>query len=168
MKKVAEFVKDIVNMLKRKTRAFKTRLVIFSLLHDRNMMVSSWSHKFKAKPTSRKLDGGGNKDQEQDQNLVVVYSHNVMSSTPAASPQYVQYSEEEEEEKEGKYPDPRHSLFEAEGSVIDMVKHSKEDKGEEFKLEDEIDKVADLFISRFHQQMWLQKQISLENIQDTP
>ncbi|KAJ4908417.1 Uncharacterized protein Rs2_12075 [Raphanus sativus] len=111
MKKVAEFVKDIVNMLKRKTRAFKTRLVIFSLLHDRNMMVSSWSHKLKAKPTSRQL---------------------------------------------------------GEGSVIDMVKHSKEDKGEEFKLEDEIDKVADLFISRFHQQMWLQKQISLENIQDTP
>ncbi|KAJ0260905.1 Cotton fiber protein [Hirschfeldia incana] len=164
MKKVAEFVKDIVDMLKRKTRAFKTRLVIFSLLHDRNMMVSSLSHKLKTKPTSRKLDGGG-KDHEQDQNMVVVYSHNAMSSTPAASPKYVEYSEEEEKEK---YPDPRHSLFEAEGSVIDMVKHSKEGKGEEFKLEDEIDKVADLFISRFHQQMWLQRQISLENIQDTP
>ncbi|KAF8118101.1 hypothetical protein N665_0006s0101 [Sinapis alba] len=167
MKKVAEFVKDIINTLKRKTRAFKTRLVIFSLLHDRNMMVSSWSHKLKAKPTSRKIDDGG-KDLEQDQNMVVVYSHNAMSSTPAASPQYVQYAEEEEEEEEEKDPDLRHSLFEAEGSVIDMVKHSKEDKGEEFKLEDEIDKVADLFISRFHQQMWLQKQISLENIQDTP
>ncbi|KAL0709475.1 hypothetical protein Bca4012_016453 [Brassica carinata] len=169
MKEAAEFVKDIINMLKRKTRAFKTRLVIFSLLHDRNMMVSSWSHKLKAKPaSSRKLDDGG-KDREQDQSTVVVYSHNAFSSTPAASPQYVQYTEEEdEEEDEEKYPDLRHSLFEAEGSVIDMVKHSKEDKGEEFKLEDEIDKVADLFISRFHQQMWLQKQISLENIQDTP
>lgn len=163
MKKVAEFVKDVVNMLKRKTRAFKTRLVIFSLLHDRNMMVSSWSHKLKAKPTSRKLDGGG---KDHDQNMVVVYSHNAnMSRTSAASPQYVQYSEEEEEEE--KYPDMRHSLFEAEGSVIDMVKHSKEDKGEEFRLEDEIDNVADLFITRFHRQMWLQKQLSLENIQDT-
>ncbi|WZZ91356.1 hypothetical protein YC2023_119935 [Brassica napus] len=123
MKKAAEFVKDIINMLaglakektkelKRKTRAFKTRLVIFSLLHNRNMVVSSWSHKLKSKPTSRSLDDG-------------------------------------------------------EGSVIDMVKHSKEDKGEEFRLEDEIDNVADLFITRFHRQMWLQKQLSLENIQDT-
>ncbi|KAF8052649.1 hypothetical protein N665_1523s0005 [Sinapis alba] len=180
MKKAAEFVKDIMNMLvglakdktkelKRKTRAFKTRLVIFSLLHNRNMVVSSWSHKLKSKPTSRNLDDG-NKDKK---NMVVVYSHNAMSSTPAASPQYVQYmdeedEEEEEEEEDEKYPDLRHSLFEAEGSVIDMVKHSKEDKGEEFRLEDEIDNVADLFITRFHRQMWLQKQLSLESIiQDT-
>ncbi|KAH0907392.1 hypothetical protein HID58_039219 [Brassica napus] len=179
MKKAAEFVKDIINMLaglakdktkelKRKTRAFKTRLVIFSLLHNRNMVVSSWSHKLKSKPTSRSLDDGGNKDKN---NMVVVYSHNAnMSTTPAASPQYVQYVDEEDEEEEEddeKYPDLRHSLFEAEGSVIDMVKHSKEDKGEEFRLEDEIDNVADLFITRFHRQMWLQKQLSLENIQDT-
>ncbi|KAJ4882865.1 Uncharacterized protein Rs2_32958 [Raphanus sativus] len=172
MKKAAEFVKDIINMLaglakdttkelKRKTRAFKTRLVIFSLLHNNNMVVSSWSHKLKAKPTSRNLDDGS-KDKK---NMVVVYSHNPMSSTPAASPQYVQYVDEDDEDE--KYPDLRHSLFEAEGSVIDMVKHSKENKGEEFRLEDEIDNVADLFITRFHRQMWLQKQLSLENIQDT-
>ncbi|CAH8327835.1 unnamed protein product [Eruca vesicaria subsp. sativa] len=174
MKKAAEFVKNIINMLaglakdktkelKRKTRAFKTRLVIFSLLHNRNMMVSSWSHKLKSKPTSRNLEDGS-KDKT---NMVVVYSHNAMSSPPAASPQYVRYiDEEDEEEEDEKYPDLRHSLFEAEGSVIDMVKHSKEDKGEEFRLEDEIDNVADLFITRFHRQMWLQKQLSLENIQD--
>ncbi|KAJ0243458.1 Cotton fiber protein [Hirschfeldia incana] len=175
MKKAAEFVKDIINMLaglakdktkelKRKTRAFKTRLVIFSLLHNRNMVVSSWSHKLKSKPTSKNLEDGS-KDKK---NMVVVYSHNAnISSTPAASPQYVRYVDEEEEENE-KYPDLRHSLFEAEGSVIDMVKHSKEDKGEEFRLEDEIDNVADLFITRFHRQMWLQKQLSLESIQDIP
>uniref|UniRef100_A0A1J3HLK8 Cotton fiber protein n=1 Tax=Noccaea caerulescens TaxID=107243 RepID=A0A1J3HLK8_NOCCA len=177
MKKAADFVKHIIDMLaslakdktkelKKKTRAFKTRLVIFSLLHNRNMVVSSFSHKLKAKPTSKKLDDG--KDQKQDQNLVVVYSHNTMSSTPVSP--HVQYEyveeEEEEEEEEEKYPDLRHSLFEAEGSVIEMVKHSKEDKGEEFRLEDEIDKVADLFITRFHRQMWLQKQLSLET-QDT-
>lgn len=161
---LADLAKDKTKELKRKTRAFKTRLVIFSLLHNRNMVVSSWSHKLKAKPTSRNLDDGKDKN-----NRVVVYSHNALSSTPAASPQYVQYmdEEEEEEEEEEKYPDLRHSLFEAEGSVIDMVKHSKEDKGEEFRLEDEIDNVADLFITRFHRQMWLQKQLSLESIQDT-
>ncbi|KAF2537456.1 hypothetical protein F2Q68_00022810 [Brassica cretica] len=109
-------------------------------------------------------------NNSSDSSNHIQMNHNAMSSTPAASPQYVQYLDEEDEEEEEddeKYPDLRHSLFEAEGSVIDMVKHSKEDKGEEFRLEDEIDNVADLFITRFHRQMWLQKQLSLENIQDT-
>lgn len=181
MKKAAEFVKQIINMLtglakdktkelKRKTRAFKTRLVIFSLLHNRHMVVSSLSHKLKTNPTSKKIDHDNKNDEDNhDQNMVVVYSHNVnaMSSTPVSPHAEYQYPEEEEdeeeEEEEEKYPDLRHSLFEAEGSVIDMVKHSKEDQGEEFRLEDEIDKVADLFISRFHRQMWLQKQLSPES-----
>lgn len=172
MKKAAEFVKHIINMLsnlakdktkelKRKTRAFKTRLVIFSLLHNRHMVVSSLSHKLKTNPTSKKIDHDNKDDDHDHQNMVVVYSQNInaMSSTPVSP--HIQYVDEEEEEEEGKYPDLRHSLFEAEGSVIDMVKHSKEDKGEEFRLEDEIDNVADLFITRFHRQMWLQKQLSL-------
>ncbi|VVB14391.1 unnamed protein product [Arabis nemorensis] len=178
MKKAAEFMKHIINMLaglakdktkelKRKTRAFKSRLVIFSLLHNKSMVLSSWSHKLKAKPTSRKIDHGQEQDHQDDQNMVVVYSHNAVSSTPVSPHVQYQYVEEEEDEDEEKYPDLRHSLFEAEGSVIDLVKHSKEDKGEEFRLEDEIDKVADLFITRFHRQMWLQKQLSLESIQDT-
>ncbi|XP_010419999.1 PREDICTED: uncharacterized protein LOC104705651 [Camelina sativa] len=186
MKKAAEFVKQIINMLtglakdktkelKRKTRAFKTRLVIFSLLHNRHMVMSSLSNKLKTNPTSKKINHDNHKDHH-DQNMVVVYSHivNAMSSTPVSPHVEYQYAEEvedeeeeDDEEEEGKYPDLRHSLFEAEGSVIEMVKHSKEDKGEEFKLEDEIDKVADLFISRFHRQMWLQKQLSLESIPDT-
>ncbi|KFK25624.1 hypothetical protein AALP_AA8G139100 [Arabis alpina] len=181
MKKAAEYVKHIINMLadlakdktkelKRKTRAFKTRLVIFSLLHNKSMVLSSWSHKLKVKanPTSKKLDMN-DQAKEQDQNMVVVYSHNAISSTPVSPHVEYQYveDEEDEEEDEDKYPDLRHSLFEAEGSVIELVKHSKEDKGEEFRLEDEIDKVADLFITRFHRQMWLQKQLSLESIQDT-
>ncbi|KAG7555183.1 hypothetical protein ISN44_As11g013460 [Arabidopsis suecica] len=184
MKKAAEFVKQIINMLsglakdktkelKRKTRAFKTRLVIFSLLHNRHMVVSSLSHKLKSNPTSKKIDHDNKDDEDHhDQNMVVVYSHNVnaMSSTPVSPHVQYQYTEEEEdeeeeeeEEEEEKYPDLRHSLFEAEGSVIEMVKHSKEDNGEEFRLEDEIDKVADLFITRFHRQMWLQKQLSFES-----
>ncbi|CAN8256410.1 unnamed protein product [Cochlearia groenlandica] len=180
MKKAADFVKQIINMLssmakdktkemKRKTKAFKTRLVIFSLLHNRSMVLNSLSHKLKTKPTSRKLDQDVQEVHDIDhhrQNMVVVYSHNAMSSTPNVSPhvqyQYTNEEDEEKEEEEEKYPDLRHTLFETEGSVIDMVKHSKEDKGEEFRLEDEIDKVADLFITRFHRQMWLQKQHSLD------
>lgn len=47
------------------------------------------------------------------------------------------------------------------GSVIELVKQCKEDGGEEFKLEDEVDILADLFIKRFRSQMRMQKQLSL-------
>lgn len=75
--------------------------------------------------------------------------------------------EEEEEDDDDKYPDLTHSLFDSEdldfgGSVIDLVKNSKEEAGEEFKLEDEIDHVADLFIKRVRRQMILQKQQSIK------
>ncbi|KAI4367317.1 hypothetical protein MLD38_023068 [Melastoma candidum] len=80
------------------------------------------------------------------------------------------------EEYEDKYPDLRHGLFgEGEdtdgdfedpgGSVVDIVKGAK-GEGEEFVLEDEIDKVADLFIRRFHRQMRMQKQLSLKRVRD--
>lgn len=82
-----------------------------------------------------------------------------------------------EDDQKDKYPDLRHSLFEDDddddydmgrpGSVIELVKKSKEARkggeiGEEFKLEDEIDEVADLFIKRFHRHMWIQKQNSFK------
>ncbi|PPS06053.1 hypothetical protein GOBAR_AA14591 [Gossypium barbadense] len=50
------------------------------------------------------------------------------------------------------------------GSVIEMVKKSKEE-GEDFSLEDEIDHVADLFITRFYKQMRLQKLLSFKRNQ---
>lgn len=66
-----------------------------------------------------------------------------------------------------KYPDLTHTLFDSEdldlgGSVIDLVKNSKEEAGKEFKLEDEIDFAADLFIMKFRRQMVLQKQESFK------
>ncbi|KAL9458108.1 hypothetical protein AB3S75_007043 [Citrus x aurantiifolia] len=51
------------------------------------------------------------------------------------------------------------------GSVIDLVKKSKPE-GEEFRLEDEIDHLADLFIQRFHRQILMQKQLSFKRYQD--
>nr|QEY02174.1 putative magnesium transporter NIPA8 [Oliveria decumbens] len=73
------------------------------------------------------------------------------------------------------YPDLRHSLFDEDeyemgrpGSVIELVKKTKEAQdGEEFKLEDQIDEVADLFIQRFHRQMWIQKQNSFKRRSST-
>ncbi|KAF7104245.1 hypothetical protein CFC21_105153 [Triticum aestivum] len=43
------------------------------------------------------------------------------------------------------------------GSVIEQARGAVERGGAEFKLEDEIDHVADVFIRRFHDQMKLQK-----------
>ncbi|KAI3473531.1 hypothetical protein Pfo_031375 [Paulownia fortunei] len=78
-----------------------------------------------------------------------------------------------------KYPDLRHSLFDEEEeeelaellddpnssvSAIDLVKNSKEN-GESFNLEDEIDQVADLFITKFHKRMRLQKLLSFKRYQ---
>lgn len=78
------------------------------------------------------------------------------------------------EDDDDKYPDLRHSLFDEEefefedegnGSIIDMVRNSKEE-GEDFSLEEEIDHVADLFIKRFHRQMHLQKLASFKRFQE--
>ena len=70
-----------------------------------------------------------------------------------------------------KYPDLTHSLFDEDdeddgGSIIDMVKNSKENEGKDFKLEDDIDHVADLFIKRFRRQILLQKLDSFKRIQE--
>ncbi|PPD78618.1 hypothetical protein GOBAR_DD24458 [Gossypium barbadense] len=51
------------------------------------------------------------------------------------------------------------------GSIIEMVRNSKEE-GEDFRLEDEIDHVADLFITRFYKQMRLQKLLSFKRYQE--
>lgn len=88
-----------------------------------------------------------------------------------------QENEDDDDDDETKdiYPDLRHSLFEEDeyemgrpGSVIELVKKTKEAQdGEEFKLEDQIDEVADLFIQRFHRHMWIQKQNSFKRRSNT-
>ncbi|GER39230.1 hypothetical protein STAS_15833 [Striga asiatica] len=69
-----------------------------------------------------------------------------------------------------KYPDLRHTLFDEEiahlldesaSSAIDIVKNTKQN----FNLEDEIDEVADLFITKFHRRMRLQKLLSFKRHQ---
>jgi len=82
-----------------------------------------------------------------------------------------------------KYPELTQSMFERaeededdldlgdpNGSVIDLVRNNKEagggDNHEEFKLEDEIDQVADLFILKFHKRMRLQKLESFKRYQE--
>lgn len=52
------------------------------------------------------------------------------------------------------------------GSIIEMAKRAKENEGQDFSLEGEIDHVADLFIKRFHKQIRLQKMESFKRYQE--
>ncbi|KAJ0052481.1 hypothetical protein Pint_02475 [Pistacia integerrima] len=171
--KASGFLKQIISLittiakaktlaLKTKTRAIKTRLIIFSLLRNKKIMMSSISDKL------RVLMGQQHEDKtKQGNNAIVLY--NAMSHQSLPNPSHTQFLDYDN----NKYPDLTHSLFEAEdldfedpgGSVIDLVKNSKPE-GEEFKLEDEIDHVADLFIKRFHRQMRIQKQLSFKRYQE--
>ncbi|KAE8716179.1 P-loop containing nucleoside triphosphate hydrolases superfamily protein isoform 1 [Hibiscus syriacus] len=159
--------------IKSKTKAIKTRLVIFSLFQNRKLLVSSFSYKLKAlmgrnEKISDEVEGDHVSGDQRSPLIVLYNSSNAAMWIPSTS----QTNYEDEEEK---YPDPSHSLFDSEemeladsgASVIEMVKNSKEGRGEEFRLEDEIDRVADLFIKRFHCQMRLQKQLSLKRRQET-
>ncbi|KAK8537262.1 hypothetical protein V6N13_042199 [Hibiscus sabdariffa] len=166
--------------IKSKAKAIKTRLVIFSLLQNRRLLVSSFSDKLNALMGHRdsicKEVGDDVSGDQQSQPVVLHNSGNAVWVPSAPETKY----EEEEEEGDGigeeeKYPDLTHSLFDKEemelaadpgASVIEMVKNSREDRGEEFRLEDEIDRVADLFIKRFHCQMRMQKQLSLKRGQE--
>ncbi|TYH39325.1 hypothetical protein ES332_D12G172300v1 [Gossypium tomentosum] len=175
--------------LKSKTKAIKTRLVIFSLLQNRKFLMSSFSEKLNAlmghnAKISKELEDDDCGDQ-QSQAIVLYNSNNAMWLPSTAETKYDDQEEEEYGDGDGdgdeaeaeageKYPDLTHSLFESGemelgdpgSSVIDIVKNSKTDKGEEFRLEGEIDRVADLFIKRFHRQMRLQKQLSLKRRQE--
>ncbi|XVE84270.1 hypothetical protein DITRI_Ditri16bG0157200 [Diplodiscus trichospermus] len=203
--KASGFLKQIITALttmakaktqafKSKTKAIKTRLVIFSLLQNKKFLMSSISHKLNTlmgqndkNPKELEDDAVGvlGYQQSQSQGIVLYNSNDAMCRLPSESVtqkemelQLQQKKEERVQEDEGlledKCPDLSHSFFDSEemdfedpgGSVIDIVKNSKEDKGEEFRLEDEIDRVADLFIRRFHRQMRIQKQQSLKRHQE--
>uniref|UniRef100_R7WD17 Uncharacterized protein n=1 Tax=Aegilops tauschii TaxID=37682 RepID=R7WD17_AEGTA len=74
----------------------------------------------------------------------------------SASPLVGGGGEEKEEGDEG-VPKQLQLANAAPGSVIELARGAAERGGVEFKLEDEIDHVADVFIRRFHDQMKLQK-----------
>ncbi|CAF1715768.1 unnamed protein product [Brassica oleracea var. botrytis] len=168
MKKAAALMKQIVAFLSSVAKAKsiavknKTRLTVLSLVRHKKLGFRSISNKI------HNLLGHSDQDQDRDESKAVIL-YKSGASTVAHHESYDVLEEESD-----KYPDLRHTLFEGEedfgeleeGSVIDMVKNSKEEEGESFKLEDEIDHVADLFISRFHKQMKLQKLLSFKRYQE--
>lgn len=191
MSVLASMAKAKTLALKSKTNALRTRLIIFSLLGNKKIMMSSITEKLHS------LMGQHERDQEEaleleclDQNKALEFHNHFNSMSPLlVNPTHTElmenivaedgqdniigYGFEEAGDDEEKYPDLTHSLFDSEGvefedsvvSVIDMVKNSKQE-GETFSLEDEIDHVADLFIKRFHHQMRLQKQQSMKRYQE--
>lgn len=127
--------------------------------------------------------GGSDRDDDDDQlssKDIVLYSNKMAAGGGGAVTCCKDCSGVQKiDDDDDKYPDLRHTLFDEEEeqelaellddpnssvSAIDMVKNAKEE-GESFNLEDEIDEVADLFITKFHKRMRLQKLLSFKRHQ---
>ncbi|KAK2665950.1 hypothetical protein Ddye_004524 [Dipteronia dyeriana] len=181
---ITTMAKNKTLALKSKTRAIKTRLIIFSLLRNKKILMNSISDKL------RSLVGHDqdliNKVIKEDEAAVDVDDQSksfvLYNALSLPNPTHTEFQEAEQgeygygpysyddDDDDDKYPDLTHSLFDsadldASGSVIDLVKKSKPE-GEEFRLEDEIDQVADLYIKKFHRQMRFQKQLSFKRHMD--
>ncbi|CAH9080243.1 unnamed protein product [Cuscuta europaea] len=179
-------VKSKSDAVRSKTGAIKARIQLFSLLKSRKLClqgrngVGSISNKIHAL-----LGQHAHCEDGEDEDTAVKSPAAVSNSDAAESESGEAISGEDrslleynyqEEEEDDKYPDLRHSLFEEEGddemlgdpngSAIEMVRSSKEEGGEEFRLEDEIDNVADLFIRKFHKRMRLQRLESLKRVRE--
>ena len=175
--------------LKFKTHRIKAKLIIFSLIRSKKFLMSSISQKLQSflphhhhhhSHSHHKQEDCLLNDNDQSNEAIVVYNDNAQSYQSLVNPSETQVVEDRHEEDEygnycsyddEKYPDLTHCLFDSEGldfdgSVIDLVKNAKEEAGEEFKLEDEIDHVADLFIRKFRRQIILQKQESIKRFQE--
>ncbi|XP_057800555.1 uncharacterized protein LOC131016019 [Salvia miltiorrhiza] len=156
LKKMMAMVASKVMAIKDRMRAIETQLMIQSLLLRDKRMVR---HLFRRRNHVKQLDIV----QEDDDNSEFVVNSSSVATSPAS---VVQVAEEIEdtmtmdmEDDDDMYSDPEH--------YSPLPEEEEEEEGEvssELKLEDDIDKVADLFIQRFHHQIWLQKQHSDEGI----
>ncbi|KAA8529958.1 hypothetical protein F0562_034438 [Nyssa sinensis] len=163
--------------IKSKTNTLKARLVVFSLLKNKKLSLGSISHKIHA--ILGQQDNGETEDISDQSKAIVLY--NALANEPHSSSSLTQLVEQAEDDQyvyydeDDKYPDLTHSLFDEDEdeldlgdpneSVIDLVRNSKEE-GEDFRLEDEIDHVADLFIMKFHKRMRMQKLASFKRFQE--
>ncbi|XP_010929513.1 uncharacterized protein [Elaeis guineensis] len=156
--------------VKSKTSAMKSRVLIFGILRHKKLLMSAINHKIHALVGQEK--GGESLSSPEDYSkAIVLYNAEKNEALPSfTSAESVNYDLDDDD-----YPDLTHSLLEDEddddglgettGSVIDLVRNSKED-GKEFSLEDEIDHVADVFIKRFHRRMRMQKLESFKRYQE--
>lgn len=184
MSVLSTMAKSKSTAIKSKTEAIKAKLMVLSLLKSNKLSLSGLgtkaiSHKIHALLGHKEEDH----DHEDENNKAIVLYNNA----PEASEEFLHYqynngtneeilllSNGEDRDYDDKYPDLTHSLFDEEdeylgdpnASAIDMVRNSKEEEGQNFVLEDEIDNVADLFIKKFHKRMRLQKLESFKRYQE--
>lgn len=176
LKHILSLLSSLGSKAKSRTNAAKARLIMFSLMKNKKILMDSLSHKFQ-----NLLGNHHHKENDNEEELskaIVLYNakandnDNTQYSSAGSSHLVENYYNNDDDED--KYPDLRHSLFDEMneldqdlqgGSVIDMVRNSKEE-GADFKLEDEIDHVAGLFITRFHKQIRMQKLESFKRYQE--
>lgn len=168
-----------------KTSALKTRLLILGILRNKKMVMAAINHKIHAI-----MQGGNNHQQEADPQAAAPADDDgaknkaiVLYAAPSFSGAELVAHEVEAQDGEGEGDEDSddyltHTLFAEEdedddelvsapGSVIDVMRGAREredGEGAEFRLEDEIDHVADVFIRRIHRQLKLQKLDSFKRL----
>ncbi|KAG6402848.1 hypothetical protein SASPL_135062 [Salvia splendens] len=150
LKKMMAMAASRVKVIKDMTRAIETRLIIqWLLLRGDKRMVRHLFHRRNRVKQFDIVEEGGDVFLPGDSEFI---ESNSVATSPAS---VVQVAEEMDGamNMEDDYYDDAYPL-----------ETTKEEQEEEFKLEDDIDKVADLFIQRFHHRIWLQKQQSDEVI----
>ncbi|XP_009618085.1 uncharacterized protein LOC107769451 [Nicotiana tabacum] len=173
--------------IKSKTEALKTRLEVLSLLKSKKLSFSGLgtkaiSHKIHSLLGHKEEDQESQDHENENNKAIVLYNNAPEASEDSLHCQYNDLNNQEiillsngenYDDYDDKYPDLTHSLFDEEdeylgdpnASAIDMVRNFKEEEGQNFVLEDEIDNVADLFIRKFHKKMRLQKLESFKRYQ---
>ncbi|KAG5534619.1 hypothetical protein RHGRI_022669 [Rhododendron griersonianum] len=180
--------KSLALNLKSKISDIRARMMIFSLLYldKRSLLGSIRPNKLRAflsdhhqKPQQEPSNGSEDQYQISNQvNMVLSSISNIIQDATVANQVNTGYLEEatvaakQEEEEDLPQSLLEELVFEdpdAGKSAIKMVRDSKElEEGEDSRLEDRIDEVAELFISRFHHQMRMQKQDSFKSLSIHP
>lgn len=150
-----------------KTSALKTRLLIFGILRNKKLLMTAINNKIHAIMGQQQGKEAGDQQQQVDDDgankAIVLYTAPTSSYSFSAEEEAAQ--QEQQEDSDDDYlthslfaeEDDEDELVRAPGSVIDVMRDAREREAGEFRLEDEIDHVADVFIRRIHRQLKLQK-----------
>lgn len=164
--------KSLALSLKSKMSDIRARVTIFSLLYlDRRSLLGSirpnkfrtflsHHHKLQQEPSR------GYEDEYLISNIVQDATVTNHVNTEYLEEEAVAVKQEEDEEDliEALLEEMVFEDHDAGKSAEGLVKISEEIReGEDFRLEDRIDEVAELFINRFHQQMRMQRQDSFKS-----
>jgi hypothetical protein len=188
--KVSAFLKQMVStivavvkakstVVRAKTSALKTRLLVLGVLRNKKLLMAAINTKIRhaimgGQQQQAADDAARHKKRDDDEEEASVRKAVVLYSAPSYS---FSASAEQQEEEDSDDEYLTHTLFAEEddelvrapGSVIDVMRDAREREqdGAEFRLEDEIDHVADVFIRRIHRQLKLQKLDSFKRFCET-